>query len=128
MLIFFRQYRCGYSNRLLLSALLLVPLTCFSAYGQGASGDTTRSPTFGPTTGALETQPVAQGWVKLTHKVGNEPKSVFIQVAQICLVAQSVGGGENYHTLIQTANGKETYVSEPVLMVMKLLAEASKAK
>ena len=38
------------------------------------------------------------------------------------------GGGENYHTLIQTANGKETYVSEPVLMVMKLLAEASKAK
>jgi len=127
MLIFFRQYRRAYSNRLL-SALLLVPLTCFSAYGQAASGDTVRSPTFVPTTGAQETQPVAQGWVKLTHNVGNEPKSVFIQVAQICLIGQSVEGGENYHTLIQLANGKETYVSEPVLMVMKLVAEASKTK
>ena len=124
MLIFLRQYRRVYSNRLL-SALLLVPLTCFSAYGQGASGDTTRLAT---TTGAQETQPIAQGWVKLTHKVGNEPKSVFIQVAQICLVGQSVDAEEGYHTLIQLANGKETYVSEPVLMVMKLVAEASKAK
>jgi len=127
MLIFLRQYRRVYSNRLL-SALLLMPLTCFSAYGQGASGDTTRSPSFVPTPGAQETQPIAQGWVKLTHKVGNEPKSVFIQVAQICLVGQSVDAEEGYHTLIQLANGKETYVSEPVLMVMKLVAEASKAK
>jgi len=120
MLIFLRQYRRVYSNRLL-SALLLMPLTCFSAYGQGASGDTTRSPSFVP-------QPIAQGWVKLTHKVGNEPKSVFIQVAQICLVGQSVDAEEGYHTLIQLANGKETYVSEPVLMVMKLVAEASNNK
>jgi hypothetical protein len=51
MLIFLRQYRRVYSNPLL-SALLLVPLTCFSAYGQGASGDTIQSPSSVPTTGA----------------------------------------------------------------------------
>jgi hypothetical protein len=112
MMIFLRHYRRAYSKRLL-PALLLVPLTCLSAYGQG---------------GAPEAQPIPQGWVKLTHKIGNAKKSVFIQVAQICLVSQSAGINAEYPTLIQLANGKDDYVSEGVLVVMKLIAEASKAQ
>ena len=68
------------------------------------------------------------GWIKLTHNVGNVAKDVYLNVAQICFVGDSVPGegppGSPTHIIM--AN-KEVFVLQSVAAVMQLIAQSMSA-
>jgi hypothetical protein len=65
-------------------------------------------------------------FITLTHNVGSTPKSIYINVDQICSVGDAIGAAPGYLTLITLASGAAA-VTEPVATVMQLIKEAEDA-
>jgi hypothetical protein len=66
----------------------------------------------------------AMAFIKLTHKIGNAQRNVFVNVDQICRVNDSIAAAADYPTTIVLSNG-QIDVCESVAEVMQLIPATS---
>jgi hypothetical protein len=66
-------------------------------------------------------------FIALTHNVGSTPKSIYVNVDQICSVGDAIDAAPVYRTMITLANGAVAVV-EPVATVMQIIADAADKK
>jgi uncharacterized protein YlzI (FlbEa/FlbD family) len=66
-------------------------------------------------------------FITLTHNVGDKPKTIYVNVDQICWVGDAIDAAPGYQTLITLANGAVA-VSESVTAVMQMIKQFDEAK
>ena len=66
-------------------------------------------------------------FITLTHNVGSTPKSIYVNVDQICSVGDAIGAAPGYLTLITLGSGAVAVI-EPVATVMQKITDADDKK
>jgi len=61
-------------------------------------------------------------FITLTHHVGNAPKSIYINLDQICSVGDSIAAAAGYPTTVTLANG-DVSVAESVATVIQMIKQ-----